>query len=139
MNMSQLDNYSKKNPFIIPDGYFNELPERIKQKMESENSKRDKKWKIISLKPYIAVAAGFLLVFSLWHILFKQMEKIEITKNIPVIENPENLYFESTNNTELIEMIVSIEMQGEFNLPDVSSDDELILEQIEESEIIDAI
>lgn len=52
--------YEKKNPFSVPEGYFDRLDKRIEKRIEAEN--RPQKVRLVTLlKPYVGLAAVFLL------------------------------------------------------------------------------
>lgn len=56
------DQYKKKNPFSVPEGYFEHLTDRVLEKIKEE----EKPHKIAFmqlLKPYMGLAAIFLLAF----------------------------------------------------------------------------
>lgn len=58
--------FPKKNPFGVPDGYFDMLDERIEGMILEEQSKGNSKTKIIRLvKPLVGLAASFILVYLL--------------------------------------------------------------------------
>lgn len=57
---------SQKPPFKVPENYFETLEERIETRIASEAEEVSKKGKVIRmLKPILAMAASFALVFLL--------------------------------------------------------------------------
>ncbi|HKJ42349.1 MAG TPA: hypothetical protein VKA27_09650 [Sunxiuqinia sp.] len=59
-------NESQKPPFRVPEDYFDTLEERIESRVERETEQVPKKGKLIRmLKPVLAMAASFALVFLL--------------------------------------------------------------------------
>ena len=57
---------SKEQPFKVPDGYFENFEERLKERMQHESITPRKEVRVIKmLKPILWLAAGFLLVFLL--------------------------------------------------------------------------
>lgn len=54
------DRYKRKNPFSVPEGYFDRLDNRIEQRLGAE--KHPQKVRLITLlKPYMGLVAIFLL------------------------------------------------------------------------------
>lgn len=54
------DKYKKKNPFTVPDGYFDGLTEQIMQRVEKQKETRRPRFLQV-LRPYMGVAAIFIL------------------------------------------------------------------------------
>ena len=63
---SPLSGIPKKNPFGTPEGYFENLQDRIEARIEAENTSLPRKTKVIRmLKPVLSLAASFALVYLL--------------------------------------------------------------------------
>lgn len=56
------DKYKKKNPFSVPEGYFEHLTDQVLEKIKEEE-KPQKVSFVQLLKPYMGLAAIFLLAF----------------------------------------------------------------------------
>ncbi len=56
------DKYRKKNPFSVPEGYFEHLTNQVLEKIKEEE-KPQKVSFVQLLKPYMGLAAIFLLAF----------------------------------------------------------------------------
>lgn len=54
------DRYKKKSPFIVPDGYFDTLTDRITDRVDEEEKPQKIRF-IQTLKPYLGLVAVFLL------------------------------------------------------------------------------
>lgn len=54
------DKYKKKNPFSVPDGYFDHLTDNVIERIK-EDKKPRRTGVVYMLKPYIGLAAIFLL------------------------------------------------------------------------------
>jgi hypothetical protein len=53
----------KENPFKTPEGYFDDLPGKTLNRLNSESAGKSSKTKTIDfLKPYLYMAAGFTLL-----------------------------------------------------------------------------
>ncbi|MBU0764208.1 MAG: hypothetical protein KJ607_05170 [Bacteroidetes bacterium] len=62
--MDDLLKISKDNPFRIPDGYFDEFPEKMRKRLESGNY-RTYRWNLFpALKPYFVLGIA-TVVFAL--------------------------------------------------------------------------
>ncbi len=63
---SPLSGQPKGNPFKTPDGYFENLQDRIDARIEAEDTIVSKRTQIIRiLKPVLSLAASFALIFLL--------------------------------------------------------------------------
>lgn len=56
------DKYKKKNPFSVPEGYFEHLTDQVLEKIKEEE-KPQKVSFVQLLKPYMGLVAIFLLAF----------------------------------------------------------------------------
>lgn len=54
------DKYKRKNPFTVPDGYFDGLTDRIVDRVEKQKETRKPRFMQV-LRPYMGVAAIFVL------------------------------------------------------------------------------
>ncbi len=62
------EKYREKNPFTVPDGYFDGLTERIMDLTENKKDVRKPRlWQV--LRPYIGVAAMFVVIMGVMHIV----------------------------------------------------------------------
>ena len=62
------EKYRDKNPFTVPDGYFDGLTERIMDLTENKKDVRKPRlWQV--LRPYIGVAAMFVVIMGVMHIV----------------------------------------------------------------------
>ena len=68
MIMDNLDEtYRSKNPFSVPDGYFDSLEERVMERVK-ENGKPKRAGALQMLKPYLGLAG--LFVFAMLFVQF---------------------------------------------------------------------
>lgn len=58
------DKYKKKNPFTVPDGYFDGLTDQIMQRVEKQKEPRRPRFLQV-LRPYMGVAAIFILALMI--------------------------------------------------------------------------
>lgn len=63
------DKYKKKNPFSVPDGYFDGLTDRITGQIERQKEVK-KSLSLRRLKPYMELVAMFFLAFLVVQLLF---------------------------------------------------------------------
>ncbi len=54
--------YEKKNPFTVPEGYFDRLPEEVMGRVEAERKPR-KVTLLNAIKPYLGLAAMFVFAW----------------------------------------------------------------------------
>ncbi|NJO90246.1 MAG: hypothetical protein HC831_15840 [Chloroflexia bacterium] len=137
--MEELNKYSKTNPFGVPENYFEDFEGKLSYRIEVQKYDKDAKWRISNLKPYFAVAAGFLLLFALW---FTFLSKLDFERTAANQENAEQdvifSFFESTDSDELIQLIASDEtFAQEFSIHE--NDIDIIIEDLDESLIMNEI
>ncbi|MCM1031233.1 MAG: hypothetical protein NC410_07345 [Oscillibacter sp.] len=66
------DRYKRKNPFSVPEGYFDRLDNRIEQRIEAE--KHPQKVRLITLlKPYMGLVAIFLLALFIVQVVLPRV------------------------------------------------------------------
>jgi len=138
MTMDELNKYKKSNPFNVPENYFEGFEQKLSEKIDEIENKNT--WTIKSLKPFLSIAAGFLLLFSLWLMFLNKLGNNKMASNEDLTEQEVIFgYFESVNSDELIQ-ILSAE---DFNDPDfainLERDIDLIIDELDESIIIDEI
>ena len=65
------DKYKKKNPFVVPDGYFDDLTGRVMRRVEvSERSKKKRPVRYLrSFMRWAAVFVGALFVVQVFYIV----------------------------------------------------------------------
>lgn len=109
------DKYKKKNPFTVPEGYFDGLTERITSRIDGQQ--KPKKTRVIQMiKPYMGLAAIFMLALLIVQVLFPLVvDKNQLLKqnNEPVVQSQElanedifDSYFNPTSE-EIIEYLTS--------------------------------
>lgn len=137
--MDELNKYSKSNPFKVPDNYFEDFNHQLMKKIDDEENKSNDKWKIKSLKPFLAVAAGFLLLFSLWFMFLGKLGSKEMSANNETPEEALLAYFASIDTDELIDMISDEEFKNVDFALNLEQDIDLIIDDLDESMIIEEI
>lgn len=81
------DKYKKKNPFTVPEGYFDELTGRITGRIEKQKEVK-KSSSLRGLKPYMGLVAIFFLALMVVQILFPGAKNTDL----PDIEGEMLLY-----------------------------------------------
>lgn len=84
---SLLDQIGKKQPFSVPENYFEKFPAELQKKVKSEPAGKPPVLKV--LRPYISIAAGFLLVFALWQLVLQKLDY----DNSPISQTPDSAGF----------------------------------------------
>lgn len=112
------DKYKKKSPFTVPEGYFDKLTDRIADRVQEE--KKPQKVRFIQIvKPYMGLAAIFMLAFLVVQVVFphfidpnkmilKEGETVEQTQQAVATDNEIifDSYFNPTNE-EIIEYLTT--------------------------------
>lgn len=77
---SMNEKYKEKNPFTVPDGYFDGLSERI---MALTGNKKDvcKPSFLQVLRPYIGIAVMFVVMMGVMHIVVPMMERNQVSSD----------------------------------------------------------
>ena len=138
--MEKLNKYSKEKPFKVPESYFDSFEDKLFERIESEGYEKGTTWKIASLKPFIAVAAGFLLLFSFWF-LFLDKLNFEKTGTNETNDNEEVLYsyFELMDTDELILLVAADDTFIDEFVIDLEKDIDYLIEDLDESFIMEEI
>lgn len=99
------DKYRKKNPFSVPKGYFEHLTNQVLEKIKEEE-KPQKVSFVQLLKPYMGLAAIFLLAFVIVQFVVphfidsgKMLKKVNTERVTGVEENTsDNLVLDGSFN-----------------------------------------
>ena len=139
--MKEFEKYQKENPFEVPENYFEELPGKIRNKIEQDISKKGMKSRLVVLTPYITIAASFLVIYGLWFLfLEKGISNGHLNNDKTEIVLTEMDYFlDEIDQEELIEIFVGTDPSNAYSI--AYNEEELaeILEDIDESLIIEAL
>ena len=105
--------YKKKNPFTVPEGYFDELTGRITGRIEKQKEVK-KSSSLRGLKPYMGLVAIFFLALMVVQILFPGAKNTDLPdiegENAIVQEMEAEDIFDSQfnpTNEEIIEYLAS--------------------------------
>jgi len=94
------DKFGNENPFSVPKDYFQTFSVELKKETQ-------RKARVIQiLKPYISIAAGIIIIFGIWQIIFSNIDKINTVAEIndtTMIEN--NINFDDIEFDDLNENI----------------------------------
>lgn len=113
--MENFDNrYKRKNPFSVPEDYFDRLTGRIEKRIETE--KQPHKVHYITLvKPYFGLVAIFLLALFvvqviLPHVVDKNKMLLKKGQSVSLVQEPETDIFEfdagfNPTNEEILEYL----------------------------------
>ncbi|MFO7791032.1 MAG: hypothetical protein ACQES1_02470 [Bacteroidota bacterium] len=132
--MKRIDDIPKRNPFKTPEGYFNEFPEKLQDRINA-NKERQPANLLQALKPYFYfiaffVALAFLFKFGVDKLSsdFQNQEKTEqITEN-------ESLYYEYefiSDDMIYEELIAVRDTTSENNINEEMIADYLLEEDVE--------
>lgn len=111
----------RNNPFSAPDGYFQALPDRILDRIEEQEKSTSKSTIIRYLKPILALAASFVIIFLLIYVPVKTIGP-SITENDNTVEEM---------NQDLLPYIVTDEViYKTFNTDEDQSIDDGVIETV---------
>jgi len=140
--MKELKEISNKNPFKVPENYFDEVKRKIISSAAFYNSERKEKSLYRKLRPYIAVAASIavltVLSYTAIHILSTAKDK-SVFPEITLNEFSDN-YLNDIDILTLEESIGSIEpdvARIDINTKDII--DYLVLENIDINDIYEQL
>ena len=89
--------FTKENPFTVPDGYFEALDKRIEARVNADNLPRRQKI-IRVIKPILGIAASFMLAFTL--IRYPLTRILDKTNNETTIVTFDDLFRQLTDNID---------------------------------------
>jgi len=138
--LKEFEKHQKENPFEVPENYFEELSGKIHSKIEQDTSKKDMKSRLVVLTPYITIAASFIIIYGLWFLFLEQgISNVHLSNDQTEITLTEMDYFlEELNQEELIEFFSTIDNFDTYNLAYNEEEISEILDDIDESLIIEA-
>jgi len=128
-NNFDLNKIEKKNPFTVPEKYFDTFQQKITKKIQQQPVLQPQSKQLV-LKPYLAIAASFLLIFFVWQAILKTTQNENATNQIAENEIIEEIgvfdisYFDE----ELLVSYLTEEQNFENSdlLSDASSEDDLL-------------
>jgi hypothetical protein len=144
---NRLSYINKDNPFIIPEGFFDSFPSRLSEKIHNPESAGIYEKYILTLKPYLAIAALFIGVVIIgiisYNVLHRgnNIQKLKADEMANLIN--EDVYYLSD---ESIMEVINLNNAGTGNDKFLASEDNitnevidyLINEGIDITDIIDA-
>ena len=63
--MKSLDEIKKENPFLVPDGYFDQLESEVMSKVRMEQKKIHRR-RIYTISVAVAAVAALLIAINVW-------------------------------------------------------------------------
>ena len=139
-NKPDLENLSKEAPFVVPEGYFDNLPGRLMEKIHEENKKQEQKNSIrlnTFFNPQLSIAASLILFailsyFTITYVLNSkhkqdtsqyfaelvenEIEDYDLLLLMEALDEANNFYLEEYNielDEEIIDYLVSEEIDIE--------------------------
>lgn len=102
------DNLNKKNPFRVPENYFDNFSERLFEKIEKHEVVKEKSFSWIVFKSQFAMAAsiiGFaLLAYGAYYLI---SDKTPISNTIATIHDTTDAEYSFVNEDYIIEALSS--------------------------------
>jgi len=145
---TKLSNINKDNPFKIPGGYFDNFRSRLSEKIHAREAPGIYEKYILTLKPYLAIAAlfiGVVIIVRIFYNVFYPGNNIQELKTNEIAELiSEDAYYLSEESIIDIIYMNDIEPGDEKvnNFEDNITNeviDYLINEEIDLNDIIDAL
>jgi hypothetical protein len=126
------------NPFDVPQNYFDDFEAKLSLKMQTNESKVTV---IQKLKPYLAIAASFAFVFTIWKIV----AFYNVAPNEKFVSNQEQISdsiatdyeLSSLSENEIVEILAEETVIEEDDAEQNAIIDYLIEEDISFSEIVE--
>jgi hypothetical protein len=129
-----LSKIKKDNPFSVPDGYFSELT-IVTEEKNSQSKKQNTKIRFLhSARPFVAIAASIILIFSVW-LIFSPKSSVKTQNSVIAIDTMNemaemNLY--KINDRELMQIISDEEIKENVN---VTLDSDAIIEYLSDQKL----
>jgi hypothetical protein len=135
-NKIKLADLEHEQPFITPNGYFDNLEDQILLKIDQQNEPKQTKNLFFYLKPVIGIAASFALVYLLVSYPIKLINSKFVTQN-----HQENFSIDQElrptaffADRDLIESIHQMEQPNNYNDTDVET---VLLASLSEIELME--
>lgn len=97
--MDNLDEkYKSKNPFTVPDRYFDTLGDRVMDRIKDEDGQTRKTSLFQTLKPYLGLAGLFAFAMIVMHVLLPNL----VDENRMLLENKERANMTARTEDESI-------------------------------------
>lgn len=140
--MEDFKETADRNPFRVPENYFEDLNERIKSSSEGIEQVKKNKGLYHRMRPFLAAAASVALLFALSYISLKIFRPSSGREDLPEISLQEftDTYLDEIDIFTIEEVISPVAFYEE--IPDVSNNDiidYLLLENIKLNDIYEIL
>jgi hypothetical protein len=138
--MKKLSEIPGKNPFKIPENYFEEVNRKIISATTGINEESKKISLYKSLRPYLAIAASVAVLIVAGYFAVRLLSPVKTSTSVSEVLNSDysETYFDDIDISTLEESAASVDLYDE--MPDISNKeiiDYLLLDDIEISDIYD--
>ena len=138
--MKKISEIPGKNPFKIPDNYFEEVNRKIISATTGINGESKKISPYHRLRPYLAIAASVAVLIVAGYFAVRLLSPVKTSTSVSELLNSDysESYFNDIDIRSLEESAASVDLYDE--MPDVSNKeiiDYLLLDDIEISDIYD--
>jgi len=138
--MKKISEIPGKNPFKIPDNYFEEVNRKIISATTGINGESKKISPYHRLRPYLAIAASVAILIVAGYFAVRLLSPVKTSTSVSELLNSDysESYFNDIDIRSLEESAASVDLYDE--MPDVSNKeiiDYLLLDDIEISDIYD--
>ncbi len=112
---SNLPTGSNNNPFRLPDGYFDQLPQQVMDKIEMPDRQNKESVIIRYIKPIIGLAASFALIMGLVYVPMKILSPNNGSHNNNNSLNEEYYITSEMDDHNIFEMLENAAPEETFN------------------------
>ena len=140
MNMKDNIFDNNANPFTVPDGYFDDLPERIMNRIQAEDRPAKEQGRMVRMYPYrralIAAAACVLFIFT-GTTLYKTYTAKQSFVAETVVDEDFYRWLYASDEAILLAETLDVQIPERFLTDEIeySEDDEAIIQFLERDNI----
>mgnify|MGYP005842482765 CR=1 FL=1 len=131
-NMNQ-NNLHKKQPFSVPEGYFDSFPDKVLKQINELPVQQDKTPRRLLIRRQLSIAAAFIGFFLISYTFFTIFVQKNTNNNIALNLTYEDAVLQYVNEKDMIETMA----YEDIPLSSVQLEEYLINENIHESVVTD--
>lgn len=108
----------RRVPFKVPEGYFDTFAERLMEQLDTPGEeKQGKKLLFRIIRPMLAMAASFTIIFMLVYYSTQVYERTENKQSLAQLESSEDNYFDlfHINDHSMLMAFENVEPVNEYN------------------------
>lgn len=104
----------KENPFVVPENYFQDFDSNMMRKIKGE----DGTFKVPvrqMMKPYLYIAAGFLLFFTIGRLVLTNMrteQQVDLASNTLTLEQEMDIIYSEVDEFTITDYLLENDLNG---------------------------